>query len=90
MLYVIWSDAMQTAIHTASYPGRRKRSLVPAAKTSNYEPQFAVFGPLIQTDLPITYFLRALSSICVVRNKTSQVNWDNFQVLPDSRTGGRS
>jgi len=29
MLYVIWSDAMQTAIHTASYPGRRKCSLAP-------------------------------------------------------------
>ena len=40
-----------------------------AVKTSNYERQFAVFGPLIQTGLPITYFLRALSSICAVRNK---------------------
>ena len=62
-----------------------------AAKTSNYEPQFAVFAPLIQTGLRITHFLRGLSSIYVVRNqKTSQVNWDNFQVLPESRTGGRS
>jgi hypothetical protein len=58
---------MQTALHMASYPGRRNIST--AAKTSNYEPQFAVFGPLIQTGLPITYFLWALNSNCVVRNK---------------------
>ena len=32
MLYVIWSDAMRTGIHTASYSGRRKCSLPPLWK----------------------------------------------------------
>jgi len=33
MLHVIWSEAMQTAIHTASYPGRRKCSISQLWKT---------------------------------------------------------
>jgi hypothetical protein len=60
-----------------------------AAKTSNYEPQFAVFGhPFRQVCRSHISWERWARFVLYETKKTSQVNWDNFQDLPDSRTEG--